>query len=204
MTMQDTMKHGGPMESHIKARQKYWFTSDNHFFHKNVLKFCEVTRQGTDVNDMNELMIAKWNSQVGIKDVVYLNGDFSFASWAKTLPILERLNGILHLVRGNHDGWIKPETEIFFESIQDYKEISIEGIKVIMFHYPIEEWNHMHRGAFHLFGHVHGGHGEKPGRSMDIGIDARPQCDMGLWEWEEIKEKLLAKPILEHHGKMEE
>ena len=53
----------------------------------------------------------------------------------------------------------------------------------------------------HLFGHVHG-NVKIFGRAMDVGIDARPQKDMGLWSWDEIHQILIEKPILPHHGKI--
>ena len=89
-----------------------------------------------------------------------------------------------------------------FETIQDYKKLHIDKKKVVLFHYPIAEWDSMHHGAYHLFGHVHGGL-EIEGRAMDVGIDARPKKDMGLWEWEEIKTIMENKTIRSHHGKTE-
>lgn len=41
-----------------------FFTSDNHFYHKNIRKFCPETRKGETVEEMNELMIQKWNETV--------------------------------------------------------------------------------------------------------------------------------------------
>lgn len=177
-----------------------WFTSDNHFFHRGILRFCPETRQGTTAEEMNELMIEKWNSQVGEKDTVYTLGDFSFGNANETEDILRRLNGRKHLIKGNHDHWIDGRTRVYFESISDYKEIQIDKKKVVMFHYPIYEWNKMHYGSYHLFGHVHGG-ATVPGRAIDVGIDARPQKDMGLWTWEELDAILAARELRKHHGK---
>jgi hypothetical protein len=58
----------------------------------------------------------------------------------------------------------------------------------------------MHHGAYHLFGHVHG-NATVPGRAMDVGIDARPQKDMGLWSWEEVDAVLSAREVRSHHNK---
>lgn len=182
--------------------QKIWFTSDNHFGHKNILKFQEKqgTRLGKDADEMNELMIQKWNSQVAIADRVYCLGDFSFMNSERTEKILKRLNGQIHLILGNHDHWLNQQTEQYFESISHYKEIEIERKKIIMFHFPIFEWNRMHHGSYHLFGHVHG-HTSIPGRALDVGIDNRPQKDMGLWSWEEIDRLLSKIDIRSHHEK---
>jgi hypothetical protein len=68
-----------------------------------------------------------------------------------------------------------------------------------MFHYPIHEWEQINYGAFHLFGHVHASYQFGRGRSMNVGIDARPKGDMMLWSWEEIKEILLQREIIKHH-----
>lgn len=179
-----------------------WFTSDNHFFHKRILEFCRDTRQGRDFKEMNELMIAKWNSQVQPNDTVYTLGDFSFGRTEGTAEILARLNGRKHLIFGNHDGWYNESVAHHFESASHYKKLTIGGVKVVLFHYPIWEWENMHHGSYHLFGHVHGST-TVPGRAIDVGIDARPQKDMGLWSWEELHDILSKRDVRTHHGKKE-
>jgi len=180
---------------------KTFFTSDNHFFHKSIVKFCPETRMGiTDVSEMNERMIDIWNKTVGVHDTVYTLGDFSFGTTDKTIQVLARLNGHKHLILGNHDHWINDEAKSFFESINHYKKIKVNGKRAILFHYPIVEFENMHHGAYHFYGHVHGNY-KHPGRAMDVGIDARPQKDMGLWEWDELVDLMEKKPVLSHHGK---
>ena len=84
--------------------EKIWFTSDNHFGHKSILKFAADTRKHhTDVLEMNEEMIRIWNDTVGPNDRVYCLGDFSFLKTEETKKILDRLSGRLHLIKGNHD-----------------------------------------------------------------------------------------------------
>lgn len=183
--------------------EKIWFTSDNHFCHKNVLSFCPETRQGfTDINLLNEAMIEKWNSTVNHTDTVYCLGDLSFGNAKVTLEIITRLNGQLNLVEGNHDHrWLNNETKKRFRDIRAYRRVKIQGKTVVLSHYPMREWDGMHHGSYHLYGHVHG---NLPGigRSMDVGVDARPQKDLGLWSWEEIDELLKTKEILSHNKKL--
>lgn len=180
-----------------------WFTSDNHYFHRNIKKFCPNTRHGDTVEEMNELMILKWNSLVQPQDVVWTLGDFSFGKTRDTCNILRRLNGNINLVFGNHDQWFQEATcAEYFDSVQQYKELKIGGRHVVLFHYPIVQWNKMHYGGYHLYGHVHGSYTHS-GRAMDVGIDARPQADMGLWHWDEIDSHLGKRPVLDHHGKVE-
>ena len=185
--------------------KQIWFTSDNHFFHKSILKFARETRQGNTVDEMNELMIEKWNETVALYDDVYSLGDFSFGSARKTIEVLKRLKGRIHLIRGNHDHWIDQGSEGreaagFFEWIRDYKRASFADVETVMFHYPIFEWEKMHYGSFHLYGHVHG-NTVVPGRALDVGIDARPQKDMGLWNFDEIRQLLSQREVRAHHGR---
>lgn len=179
-----------------------YFTSDNHFGHKRILEFQSEagTRHGNNSDEMNELMIQKWNSHVTYSDTVYCLGDFSFMNEDKTINVLSRLNGRIHLIIGNHDMWIGDDSIKMLESVQHYKKLKIDKIDVIMFHYPIHEWEKMHHGSYHLYGHVHGSNKNR-GRSMDVGIDAREQKDMGLWHWDEIHENLKNREIIGHHGK---
>ncbi|BAU40052.1 metallophosphoesterase [Ralstonia phage RSP15] len=181
-----------------------FFTSDNHFFHKNIMKFCPTTRFGESVGAMNNFMIQRWNQQVKPTDHVYCLGDFSFGTADETYDVICRLNGLITLVYGNHDKVIRNNEHIqdLFTECVEYKEIRIDGKTIVMSHYPMREWNKMHHGSIHLFGHVHGGldHIEY-GKSMDVGIDTRDPADMGLWSWEEIEEKMSGRPVLEHSHK---
>lgn len=184
-----------------------WFTSDNHFFHKNIKKFCPDTRQGETPEEMNELMIQKWNEDVRPFDIVYTLGDFSFGWGDKTGKVLDRLNGIKYLVKGNHEKYLRDMDHLNrhgkprFDAIEDHIFMELDGYKLSLFHYPIQEWRDMHKGAFHFFGHVHGKPTGVPGRCMDVGIDTRPNKDMTLWPWEDLKKLMLTKEIRGHHDR---
>lgn len=172
-----------------------WVTSDNHFFHKNILKLQPNTRPFETVEAMHEVMITTWNNTVNPEDEVYILGDFSFAGWNKTKEILFQLNGVKHLIIGNHDNWVVPEAKQYLESIQHYLETRIEGLDVVMMHYPIAQWNKMQYGAIHLHGHSHG-HYHVEGRIFDVGIDNRPTLDFGLWNLKELVIELKDNPII--------
>ena len=60
---------------------KLFFTSDHHFGHKNILKFSN--RPFTNVQEMDEIMIQKWNEKVQPEDEVYHLGDFGLSSSGK-------------------------------------------------------------------------------------------------------------------------
>ena len=53
---------------------KVFFTSDTHFYHGNIIRFCN--RPFKDVETMNETIISNWNNTVGQDDIVFHLGDF--------------------------------------------------------------------------------------------------------------------------------
>ncbi len=80
---------------------KTWWTSDQHFGHKNIIKYCE--RPFATVEEMDFTMITNWNAVVGLDDTVMCVGDFSFRDRNATQKIIESLNGTKVLILGNHD-----------------------------------------------------------------------------------------------------
>lgn len=183
--------------------ERIYFTSDVHFWHKNILRFCPTTRKGNTVEEMNELLIENWNKQVQPNDRVYCLGDTFFCDAEKAIAIMKRLNGRIHLVYGNHDNVIRSNGTLrdMFESVSDYKEIKIGDQLVCMFHYPVWEWRNMHYGSYMFYGHIHNEIAPIPGRNMNVGIDTRPAGDMTLWSWEELDAMMKTREIRMHHKK---
>jgi len=133
-----------------------YFTADMHFCHANIIKLCG--RPFHNMAEMNEKLIENWNFCVKEKDEIYVLGDFLYkGNGIEANNILKRLNGIKYLIKGNHDLFIKDE--IFdknnFQWIKDYYVLSYQKIKIVLFHYPIFEWEGYFSDSLHLYGHVH-------------------------------------------------
>jgi calcineurin-like phosphoesterase family protein len=150
-----------------------WFTSDTHFFHRKL-----ATMRGFgSPEEMNEKMRDTWNSLVQPKDQVYHMGDHSFAGYEKTVEFTRTLNGVKHLILGNHDDGLIPKivdlkTRNIFASIGSMKRLKVgPGEEYHLAHYGHRVWRNSHYGAYHLYGHSHG-HLEPLGRSVDVGVDA--------------------------------
>ena len=137
-----------------------WFTSDTHFWHKNILKYTD--RISPDVETMNEFIIANWNLVVRPDDEVYHLGDVAFCGTTKVDDILSRLNGKKYLVYGNHDrGFLKKEKFTkHWEWIKPYHRLKVEGTTIILFHFPIACWDEQGHGTWHLHGHSHGAYNQ--------------------------------------------
>lgn len=181
--------------------EKILFTSDPHFFHKNIIRF--QGRPFKDLNEMHSTIINNWNSVVDEDCIVYCLGDVTFAGKNKTLEILHALKGKIVLIRGNHDRGIDKMASRF-EGIYDYLALRNEG--VVLFHYPILSWAGVHRDSIHLHGHCHGN--LKPvydkDRNMytqkrfDVGVDSHNYTPITLNQVYDMADKVENKPI-DHH-----
>lgn len=90
----------GNLTVEIEDESQLFLTSDPHFWHANVIKYCN--RPYATSEEMNEALIANWNATVKPTDVVIVNGDFAMAARAVE-QIVPRLNGRKILILGNHD-----------------------------------------------------------------------------------------------------
>lgn len=153
---------------------KTFFTSDLHFWHTNVIQFCN--RPYGSVEHMNAELIKNWNTVVGERDHVWMLGDFSFGTYEQTAEILDNLKGIKHLIVGNHDrkgradklfnrDWNK-----WFVDTHDYFRLKVDGYKFVLCHFPFASWE---RGYINLHGHLHSLKGyQNKWMQYDVGVDA--------------------------------
>lgn len=166
---------------------RQWFTSDTHFGHANIIRHCR--RPFASVEAMDRTLIEKWNAVVGDEDVVYHLGDFTWESDLRKLCRLRaHLNGRIHLVPGNHDHVQQLlALGIIDELLPGLHELIVKDessgarVRVVLCHYPLEEWNCSYRGALHLHGHTHGQLAPAPGmRRLDVGVDAHGFAPVSL------------------------
>lgn len=186
-----------------EQKMKTWVTSDLHFGHNNIMNFCPVTRAHykNDVAYMNEAMVREWNDIVAPDDVVYILGDVAFLPAQKATEYMRRLNGKKILIEGNHDRKTlnDPSFRGCFQEVHKYLWISYNGTQVVMFHYPIAEWDQMHRGSVHFHGHLHGSPSGMEGfRCIDVGMDATGSI---VIQMEDAIARAMKGAIKGHHQK---
>lgn len=131
------------------------YISDLHLFHGKMIELC--SRPFADCEEMNRTIISNWIAKVRKEDTVYILGDVAMYHAEETADILNSLPGRKILITGNHDKYNLEKAEfrkVFFK-IMPYAEIWDNGCKVVLFHYPIEEWDGYFREFYHLYGHVH-------------------------------------------------
>ncbi len=174
---------------------KVFFIGDTHFGHANIIKYCK--RPFSSAQEMDEMLIKYWNETVELSDTVYHVGDFAFDSHPE--KYLSRLNGTKHLIKGNHDR--QPSIKQGWASINDYREIRVEGQIIILLHYAMRVWNKSHKGSWMFYGHSHGTLSDDHNAlSIDVGADNHNYRPISFNEVKRIMTKKTFKPI-DHHGK---
>ncbi len=79
-----------------------YLVSDLHFGHANIIEYCN--RPFETITEMNQTLIDNWNTTVGVDDVVFFLGDLGhFAAEDDLRYWLDRLNGRIVFIEGNHD-----------------------------------------------------------------------------------------------------
>lgn len=156
----------------IASGHDIFFISDFHLFHKNVIRFDNrpfLDEFGQpDLPAMHKTIIDNWNATVDKNDIVFYLGDLCFGRWEWAQQIVDKLNGKIHFVMGNHDRVEDIKKINRFLSINDYVDLNIfnsktrEDFHFTIMHFPIYSWNRMGHGSIHVHGHCHGNlhHGE--------------------------------------------
>lgn len=173
-----------------------FFTADTHFSHARIIELCK--RPFSSMEEMDETMVQRWNDRVKPDDLVYHLGDFTLKGADVAGSFLDRLNGRLTLVIGNHD---RSSVMLLsrWASVIPALEISVGGKLITMCHYAMRVWNGSHRGALMLYGHSHG---TLPGssQSLDVGVDAWDFRPVTIYE---IMARMAALPAympVDHHS----
>jgi calcineurin-like phosphoesterase family protein len=139
------------------SEDKLFFTSDPHYGHENILKYCH--RPFSSIEEHDEELIRLWNETVPEDGIVFILGDIGFCSETYLKTILNRLNGKIYWIIGNHD-WrrITPGIMNRFECITQQMVITVDNKLVYLNHFPFLCYPDSDRHpVYQFFGHVHSG-----------------------------------------------
>lgn len=133
-----------------------WFISDTHFHQANILNFKrmngEPLRSFQSVEEMNEIMVERWNSLVKPGDKIYHLGDVIMRYQPENLKILSRLNGQKRLILGNHDTLKGTELVKYFKKVEMWRVFGEYGF--LCSHVPIHSGS-FGRAVLNVHGHTH-------------------------------------------------
>lgn len=177
---------------------KLYFSSDSHFNHANIRKYCHRPFEGR--KEMNDALIANWNSVVPEDGIVVHCGDFMLpheTSDKEYKKIWEKLNfKLLVLCRGNHDR-IDCGTYVYGDKtveVVDIAMVEVESIKIMACHYPLLAYP----ADYQVFGHIHtlydgtcyGIDGDVTTKlrktQYDVGVDQNNYTPVSYWQLVDI------------------
>lgn len=197
----------------VKDPDKLFFTSDTHWGHFNICKYCH--RPFESRSDMDKTLIENWNSVVPKDAIVVHCGDFMLphkTGFKEYWKYIEQLNfNELYLCRGNHDrinigSYDQFHPDVYpsiahkrFEGIpkvyvNDIVKINVEGISILASHYPMLAYP----TDYQIFGHIHtladgtcyGIDGDVNHRlrktQYDVGVDQNGYKPVSYWDWVDI------------------
>ncbi len=166
-------------------KSNWYFTSDLHLDHRNIIKYSGRTYAMTDLEFdeyqrrlkagdsrmkdfrlsdesiayMNDYIIDKINTRVKERDKLVIAGDFYLKH------DLQRLLNLRHKIKcqyiiyvwGNHDTWWRERCPPYlFNEYHDATHITVNSQRIWLSHYAHVVWPKQHRGCWHLYGHSHG------------------------------------------------
>ena len=149
----------------MTPQNKIWITSDWHFNHNR--EFIWKIKGFSSVEEMNEAIIERYNSVVEDNDLVYCLGDCGLGGAGQEAlnqlkNYIERLNGTIIIVQGNHCTDKRIELYRQCKNVQQVDIATIlkyKGYHFYMSHFPTLTGNLDDRGLKHmtlnLFGHTH-------------------------------------------------
>ncbi|NQY06410.1 MAG: metallophosphoesterase family protein [Flavobacteriaceae bacterium] len=171
-----------------------YFTSDHHFGHKNIIEYSN--RPFDNIDKMDEELIRRWNSKIQPQDNVYHIGDVGLTTPERMKDILDRLNGNIFLIKGNHEHAALTYRERF-TWVKDYHELKVKdpdapngSQTIVLLHYAMKVWRSSFRGTWHLYGHSHGSLPNDPNSlSFDVGVDCHNYYPLSYQEVKDIMPK---------------
>ena len=179
-----------------------WLTSDQHFGHTNIIKYCN--RPFKDADEMTRELISRHNAIVKKDDVVWHLGDFSLNE--KRVPeILPKLHGLHMLIMGNHDQCYGSNKKAWAAKRRYFEY----GFKVIETEVELGDWtlNHLpfnpapradarlnalkpsESGKWLLHGHIHEVRCIS-GRQINVGVDVWDFAPVHIRELERLRRSL--------------
>ena len=145
-----------PEQIYKYAPEEVWFTSDTHFGHENIIRFCNRPFQNAE--EMNAELIRRWRETVPEDGIIFHLGDFAHGNARLWNDILSALTGRKYLILGNHD--MKALRQGYmgrFELVTQQMTIRVGGQAIVLNHNPFLCYGGSYRDVWQLFGHVHSG-----------------------------------------------
>ena len=156
-----------------------WVTSDTHFGHENIIKYCN--RPFDNAKEMDEHILTKWNETVKDGDIVYHLGDVCFRGY----DIIKKLKGRKRLIVGNHDDIMKVGQH--FQKVMMWR--MFPEFDLVLTHVPIDlgfDDNSHRKYNYNVHGHIHNAPNPKSPKHMNVCVEMTNYTPVNI---EELRKK---------------
>lgn len=162
----------------------FHFTSDEHYGHAKVIGYNN--RPFKNVEEMDTIIINRFNEKVAPSDVTVHAGDFCWLSNKQKVydTYLSKLNGTHILLVGSHDHWQSKSAKYIWRK-------RIDEHLIVVCHYAMRTWECSHYGSWQLFGHSHGKL-KTEGLQYDVGVDNNDYYPVSF---DQVKRIMFAKAV---------
>lgn len=139
---------------------KIFVTSDLHFCHDRA--FVYEPRGFSNVEEMNQAIVERWNAVVQPEDIVYVLGDIMLNNNEEGIRLFNSLNGYKRIVLGNHDTATRQALYKECEKVESVElavMLKYRGYHFFMTHYPCLTGNlekeSLKQCTLNIYGHTH-------------------------------------------------
>lgn len=130
-----------------------YLISDSHFGHANICKFLREDgtklRPWDDPDEMDVVMVERWNSVVKPGDVVYHLGDVAMNR--RHIKTMGLLNGSKRLILGNHDIFDHSDYTPYFKRLHGSYKLD----DLLLTHIPVHRDSVARWSSCCVHGHLH-------------------------------------------------
>lgn len=169
---------------------KIWTWSDQHFFHKNIIRYSD--RPFNDLDEMNQALVDNYKARVQPDDVCIWGGDVGFAPDEAINEILHQCPGYKILIIGNHDFRRKKLRKLHFDEIHVAYDYTLYDTQLVFTHYPFDTVEYP---IVNIHGHSHTFNSEHP-LCINVSVE---QIDYVPITFEELAEKVKTRLISEEY-----
>lgn len=168
----------------LKELENTLFTADTHWAHKQILGY--TNRPFSNVESMNENLVAEWNKRANDKTIIYHLGDVTLGGKEMAQEFFGQVNGQIRILENiyHHDKrWL--HREIYYSKtyapvqilppmvvleVTDYYDTGWP-LPITLNHFAMRVWDRSHYSSYMLFGHSHNTL-DYWGLSLDVGVDS--------------------------------
>ena len=160
-----------PLTIDVFGSRDIWVWSDQHFGHKNIIKYCNRPYPSPDM--MNTCLLGNYLNVVKPDDIVIFGGDVGFMSENKINEVLDQMPGYKIQIVGNHD--LHRDGKLYNLNFDERHLCMVVDVvdhdmeyQLLFTHYPM---TNVPNGCINVHGHIHQHDLSDMGPNINISVE---------------------------------